>query len=114
MAEIGRIISSNLNVEKVYALFSEKVKSLLPYDRIAINLINEDDATLVTRYVEGDSAPERNLGDAQPKAGTLTEAVILNRRGLVIDSGEENEIGAKYPGLLPSREPVSGPFYPFL
>ncbi len=101
MAEIGRIISSNLNIEEVYALFSEKVKSLLPYDRIAINLINEDDVTLVTRYVEGGSAPERNVGDVQPKAGTLTEGVILNRKGLVIDSRDEIEIGAKYPGLLP-------------
>jgi two-component system cell cycle sensor histidine kinase/response regulator CckA len=101
MAEIGRIISSTLNIEEVYALFSEKVRSLLPYDRLAINLINEDGTTLINRYVEGDSAPERNVGEVQPKAGTLTETVILNRKGLMIDSQDENEIAAKYPGLLP-------------
>ena len=56
LAEIGRIISSTLTIEEVYKLFSGKVKSLIPYDRIAINLINEDGSTLIDRYVEGDAA----------------------------------------------------------
>ena len=104
MAESGRIISSALNIEDVYKLFSEKVKSLLPYDRIVLNLFNSDGATVINRYVEGDSAPERNTGDAFPKGGTVTEAVIQNRKGLVIDSQDENEIAAKYPGLLPEMK----------
>ena len=37
MAEIGRIISSTLNIEEVYKLFSEEVKKLLPFDRIVIS-----------------------------------------------------------------------------
>jgi PAS domain S-box-containing protein len=110
MAEIGRIISSSLNIEEVFALFSEKVKSLLPYDRLAINLINEDGTSLINRYVVGDSAPQRNVGEVQPKTGTLTEMVILNRKGLVINSQGENEIAAKYPGLLPEMKAGLGSF----
>jgi PAS domain S-box-containing protein len=104
MAEIGRIISSALNIEDVYKLFSEKVKSLLPYDRIAINLLNNDGTTLINRYVEGDSAPGRNAGEVFPKGGTITEAVIQNRKGLTIDSQDENDMAAKYPGLLPEMK----------
>ncbi len=101
MAEIGRVISSTLNIDEVYELFSEKVKSLIPYDRIAINLINKDGTALINRYVQGDSAPERNAGEVFPRAGTVTETVIQNRTGLIFDSQEEKEVAARYPGLLP-------------
>ncbi len=101
LAEIGRIISSTLTIEEVYKLFSGKVKSLIPYDRIAINLINDDGSTLIDRYVEGDSASGRNVGDVFPMAGTLTETIIQNRKGLAFDGQDENEVAAKYPGLLP-------------
>ena len=45
MAEIGRIISSTLNIEEVYEHFAEEVRKLIPFDRIAINIINHDDHT---------------------------------------------------------------------
>jgi hypothetical protein len=98
MAEIGRIISSTLNIEEAYKLFSGKVKKLLPYDRITINLINKDGTTLIDRYVEGEPVLGRNMGDTFQRAGTLTEAVIQNRKGLTIHSQDENKVAAKYPG----------------
>ncbi len=101
IAEIGRIISSNLNIEEVYSLFSKKVRNLLPYDRIALNLISEDGTKLINGYVHGLLVPERNVGEVQQKAGTLTEAVILNRKGLILEIQNEKQISAKYPGLLP-------------
>ena len=110
LAEIGRIISSTLNIEEVYEVFSEKVKSLIPYDRIVINLVDKDGATLVNRYVEGDSAPGRNFGEAFPLAGTLTEMVIQNRKGIIIDARDGDETGAKYPGLAPEIKAGSRSF----
>ncbi len=104
MAEIGRIISSTLSIEEVYALFSEKVKTLLFYDRISINLISEDGSTLVNRCVEGDPVPGRNSGEAFPMAGSFTEAVIRSRKGLLIDGRDVNELAGKYPGLLPELQ----------
>jgi len=104
MSEIGRIISSTLNLDEVYALFTAKVKSLIPYDRIVITLIKKDRTTFINRYVEGDSAPERNSGEVFPRAGTLTEAMIQNRKGLVVDSQDGSEVAAAYPGLLPEMK----------
>ena len=101
LAEIGRIISSSLTIEGVYKIFSEEVKKLLPYDRLAINLINEDGSTLITRYADGYSPPRRKIGDAFPIAGTLTERVMQDRKGLTLDSEDGNDVAAKYPGLLP-------------
>jgi len=100
MAEIGRIISSTLNIEEVYASFSEKVKNIIHYDRLSVNVIGEDGSTLVNRYVIGDPAPERNPGQIQPLHGTLTEAVIQKREGILVEPLDEKDIAAKYPGLL--------------
>lgn len=101
MAEIGQVISSTLNIEEVYLSFSARVKILLPYDRIAINLIDRDGVTLINRYVEGDPASQRNAGDVFPLAGTLTEMMIQDRKGFIVDCRDEEEMAAKYPGLLP-------------
>ena len=100
MAEISRIVTSAPKIEDVYELFSEKVKNFLSYDRMVINLINQDGCTLVNRYADGDPAPGRNIGEVFFKAGTLTERVLENRQALTIDTLDE-EILTKYPGLLP-------------
>jgi signal transduction histidine kinase len=104
MAEIGRIISSSPNIEEVYERFAVEVHRLIHFDRIAINLINKDGTTLINRYVKGDSAAGRNAGEVFPRAGTLTQALIQNRKGLIIDIQNETEIAAKFPGLLPEMK----------
>ena len=38
MAEIGRIVSSTLNIEEVYERFAEEVRKLISFDRIIINI----------------------------------------------------------------------------
>ena len=53
LAEIGRIISSTLNIEEVYKLFSEKVRELIPFDRIGIAVISTEENTVSFPYTEG-------------------------------------------------------------
>ena len=110
MAEIGKVINLSLNIEEVYKLFSEKVSRILPYDRIAINLVNKDGRTLTNRYVEGVSAPGRNIGEIFPMEGTLTAEVIQNRKSFLVNSQDENEISEKYPGLVPEMKAGSRSF----
>src|SRR3990172_8323189 len=53
IAEIGRIISLTPNIEEVYERFAEKVREVIPFDRIAVNTINMKDHTRTIRYVKG-------------------------------------------------------------
>ncbi len=101
LAEIGRIISSTLNIDEVYKFFSEKVKTLIPYDRIVVNMVQKDGRTVINRYVEGEAASGRNMGDVFVLAGSFTAQVIQNRRGMLIDVPDEREIATIYPGLIP-------------
>jgi two-component system cell cycle sensor histidine kinase/response regulator CckA len=102
MAEIGQIISSTLNIEEIYERFAEEVNKLIPFDRIAINIINPKDQTLTIAYVTGVEIEGRKTGDTIPLAGTMTEGVMRKRSTLLIQTNGKEELARRFPRLLPS------------
>jgi PAS domain S-box-containing protein len=59
MAEIGRIISSTLNIDEIYQSFSEEVKKIISFDRIVINVIDTEKNTVKNIYpLEGSGNAE--------------------------------------------------------
>ena len=59
MAEIGRIISSTLNIDEVYERFAQSVRKLIPFDRIVINTIDIEKGTVTNVYMAGDEVRDR-------------------------------------------------------
>ena len=57
MAEIGRTITSSLDIEEVYERFAEEVRKLIPFDRIIINIVNPKNDTVTISYVSGTDVP---------------------------------------------------------
>jgi nitrate/nitrite-specific signal transduction histidine kinase len=53
VAEIGRVISSTISIEEIYKAFSEKVRELISFDRIVINLIDPEKGVVSCQYHEG-------------------------------------------------------------
>jgi len=101
MAEIGRIISSTLNIEEVYDRFTEQVRKVVPFDRVVINIVDFEKNTVTVLYVTGISVPGRQPGDIFPLAGSLTEEAIRTRKGLIFHPQDENEIADRFPGFFP-------------
>jgi PAS domain S-box-containing protein len=102
VARVGRIISSTLEIEKVYELFAEEVDKAIPFDRIAINLTNTEDGTFSTAYIMGLDIPGRKSGDVVPLAGSLTEGVMRSRTGLLLQPDDIDEVVAQFPRLFPT------------
>jgi len=102
VAEIGRTISSTLNIEEVYDRFTEGVRKLITFDRIAINLINFEENTFVVLYTAGVVVGGRQHGNVIPLAGSATEKVVGTRLPLFIQMENKDELARRYPGLLPS------------
>jgi PAS domain S-box-containing protein len=88
IAEIGKIISSTLDIDKVYERFAEEVRKFIPIDRISINLINPKDNTGTNAYISGTELPRRKKGDYYPIAFTVTEGVSRARGSVLVN--EEN------------------------
>ena len=104
IAEIGQIISSTLNIEEVYERFAETVRKLIPFDRIAINIINPEDMTFTIPYVLGVHVAEREAEKGVPLAGTGAQWVMQNRSSLFVSEENWKETIDRFPGLLPLFE----------
>ena len=104
LAEIGRVISSSLDIEDVYALFADQTLHLIPFDRISINLVREDLGEFMTAYVIGVPVRGRAVGETTRIAGTFTAEVIRNRRATVFHPGSREAMLGRFPGLGPEYE----------
>ncbi len=100
VAEIGRIISSTFNIEEVYERFAEATHRLIPFDRVAIAIVNLNDRTFIPTYVIGVEIAEHRSGSVIPLAGSVGELVVRERAGIIIQRENEKEIAERYPGLV--------------
>ena len=99
MAEIGRIISSTLNIDEVYERFNEEVNKLISFDRISVATINPKSPTVTIAYAWGNKIDGRIQGDVFPIENTTYSKLVANRSGILIQIESEDELKA-YPHLL--------------
>ena len=104
LAEIGRIVSSTLNVEEVYEPFAEQVRELIPFERIVITIAEPEQGVFLTAFVSGGDIAEHRPGDVTALASSLTEEVIRTRSGLLIQPGNIEELRQRFTGPLPAFE----------
>ena len=83
LAEIGRLISSSLDIQEVYEGFAKQVRQLIPFQRISVGLINLEEETLSMAYVSGADVTARRSGEVIPLASTLSLHVATTRRGII-------------------------------
>jgi signal transduction histidine kinase/CheY-like chemotaxis protein len=100
IAEIGRIISSTLNIDEVYDRFAEEVHKLIPFERIGINVINAQDQSVTIAYVSGHDIPDRRKGDRFPLAGSLGEELLKRRSSILFQVDDEKELTDRFPTFL--------------
>ncbi len=101
IAEIGRIVSSTLNIEEVYERFAEEVRKLVPFDRISINIIHPEDNTAIVTYVAGVGVTDRGLRNALPLTGTVIGECRRTRSSLLIQTESTDAVLNRFPLLLP-------------
>jgi len=100
MAEIGRIITSTLNIEEVYEPFAEEVKKLIPFDRIVINIINIEKSTVSNVYMAGKGIADRKVGEIYPLEGSGIAEMVRTKSSLLIQTEDFNEYKDRFPMLL--------------
>jgi PAS domain S-box-containing protein len=101
IAKMGRIISSNINVEEVYGRFAEEVSKVISFDRLSVNIINRAEGRVTVAYAAGLPIPGRQPGDVFSLAGSTNELVAIARSGLLIQPKIEEEVDR----LLSEQQP---------
>jgi methyl-accepting chemotaxis protein len=100
VAKIGRIVGSTLEIDKVYELFAEETRKIVPFDRISITIIHPGTATFSSVYAKGHNVLDRSRENVIPLAGSFTEEVIRKRSGQLIQTEDMDEMANRFPGLL--------------
>ena len=99
MAELGRIISSSLDIDEVYESLCEEIRKLIPFDRMSLNLINYESETESPIWALGTDVPGRRTGDVVPFA---VAEVVRARSPILLQVETEAEVEHQFPVLLPS------------
>jgi PAS domain S-box-containing protein len=101
LAEIGRIITSSLDINEVYARFVEQLRKLIPSDRTTITLLDDKLEILTNEYVLGGEVSGRGQGSSFPVAGSLTQVVMREQSGVLVPIEDEEQMEETSPELLP-------------
>ena len=86
----------------MYERFAAEARKLIPFDRLSINLFNFQEYTARNAYVYGEDVPGRRPGESFPLTGTVSEAVIRARTGLIIQLASLEEMARLYPTSIVS------------
>ncbi|HIN15883.1 MAG TPA: GAF domain-containing protein, partial [Dehalococcoidia bacterium] len=62
-AEIGRMVSSTLDLDDVFSAFVEQAAHLVPLDRVVTSLVNSDGETIKDAFISGQSI-ENNVKES--------------------------------------------------
>ena len=99
LAEIGMIISSSLEISDVYEGFAQQVRELIPFDRIAISLVDMESFTFNNQYVFGIEAPGREKGIVVPLDGTMILEAVESNEALVLQ-GNLKDLSKRFPMMV--------------
>jgi two-component system cell cycle sensor histidine kinase/response regulator CckA len=100
MAEIGRIISSSLDINEVYGPFAKKVREIIPFDRITIHTINLRDNSMQTAYATGLNVAYRLKQSTVSLPGTSAEEIIRTRTPMLTLLEDPKKVTDTFPHLL--------------
>ncbi|MFQ6026834.1 MAG: ATP-binding protein [Dehalococcoidia bacterium] len=88
--EVARIITSSLDLSEVYERFSQELQKLVGFERLAINLVDEEAGVIKSRYVIGAVEIGVPMGETIPLQGTRTQHVLDTGRTLILNDIQEN------------------------
>ncbi len=107
LVELGRTITSSLDIESVFERFAELVSQIVPYDRLVITTMNNDGNTYTVRFTDGLVLTSYSPGRVVELPGTVTGAAMESDAPTILHldgTDEEEEILRKYPVVRPAAD----------
>ena len=101
LAEIGRIMSSSLDINQVYEQFVQEVRKPIPWDNVAISILNAERGTVQPQYEFGPRAPEWEGVLEFQVDGALEGAALKGRSTVVFQNEDMDEVARRFPKELP-------------
>ena len=104
LAEIGRVVSSSLQLEQVFDSFAEQVGRLMPLDRITIGLSDRDRNRYETVFARGVDVGARGRGHVISLRGSIAERVVETKSTVLFQPLSLEEVERRFPVASPVFE----------
>ena len=101
LSEIGQIISASPDINDVYVPFAAAMQRLLPFDRMAISVVDMQMRMITNSYVNGIDVITHRAKAEIRLSGTLTEAALDAPHGILFHPHQRTEVLQRFPELLP-------------
>lgn len=98
LAEIGRLVSSSLDIGQVYDQLIDQIKRLIPLDSAAIAIADVATDSVTFEHVTGNPLPGFEQGTVIPMS-QFTDAEQLARFVLVLDTDLLEEMKSEFAGI---------------
>ncbi|MBC8280518.1 MAG: GAF domain-containing protein, partial [Chloroflexi bacterium] len=99
LAEIGRIVNSSELIDDVYAQVESQISKLISYDRLRVNVIDNETSLLRTVFASGLDVPQHTIGTLMPLQGTPALKALETNQVQVIQGLDEAELLDEYPNM---------------
>lgn len=96
IAEVGRIISSTLNIEEVFELFADQLRRLFEFDMVFATIVDHAQQTTTIRYWSGPADYLENFVTTVPLKGSITGEVLAGRQPVLIQGTSEEKFRQNY------------------
>ncbi|HVP79006.1 MAG TPA: PAS domain S-box protein [Thermodesulfobacteriota bacterium] len=104
LAEIGRTVSSTLNIDQIYEAFATEAKKIITFDRIVISLIDIEKKAFRNVYIAGEEIQDRGTEDVYPIEGSGHAEMLRTRSTVLVQTEDSNEYKDRFPMLLSTFE----------
>ena len=102
LADIGRIISSSLDINHVYELLGDEIRKIIPFDRMTLSMLDHESYSVSRTWKLGTEVSQRPPGERLQLAGTISEKIIHKRSAMIFEADSEQDLAQRMPGLLRS------------
>ena len=104
IAEIGRIISSTLNIEEVYEPFADQVRKLIDFDVLAICIADREGRMGHIAHRVGDERVGNVSGSLVPIKGSITGEVAKLKHSIIVQGLSEEKLKERFPFTIVSYQ----------
>ena len=92
IADIGRLVSSTLDLDDLFQQFAAELGKLVPFDRLNINFVDLENGVYRFKFISGLDWPNRNPGETFSLTGTHTDYIVTTGQTLI-----QNDIDPQQP-----------------
>jgi PAS domain S-box-containing protein len=104
LAEIGRTVSSTLNIDQIYEAFAAEAQKIITFDRIVISLFDNEKNTFRNVYMAGGEVQDRGTDDVYPLEGSGNAEMLRAKSTILVQTEDFREYKDRFPMLLSTFE----------